>query len=282
MNNKRMATETGNNNPDLNRDKVIDFNNGEFEIIKENEDLRKLYDLRNREMERVITAAEKEIADSKGGIGDITKGLEGIKKVSYKDRRAVTQEQMRIENQINDLEYEALKIPDDLEDGMSNIVKFKTEIPESVRELKNETKELVDELKFEREAFVKKFIVDSSNEIRKHFGSAFRKTINGENAKDAIIYKTKKEIESAAKSFIETGDEADFGFEAVLEITSYDKTERGIKVNKKFITEYAIIIGGYERKIRRNDNLRGSKFVPGSQINEINHKRGEVETEEIN
>lgn len=260
------------------------FNSGKFDILKENNgetsenearyeenmsDLRDLYEQRNKETSKIFDKAKDEIGDSEKGTKIASKGLRGIAKISYKDRRDLMLGQKDIEDKINKLEYDALEIPENKEDEAPDIVEFRKEIPERIRELKAETKKMTEELRSEREDFVEEFIKDSADDIKKHFGSAFRETINGENAEDIIIYKTEKEIRFAAKRFIETGDEADFGFKAVLEVSSYEIDERGVMVNKKFITGYTIDIGGYEKKIRKYDKPLGSRLVTGSKIKEM-------------
>jgi hypothetical protein len=155
--------------------------------------------------------------------------------------------------------------------------------------LERKTNELVDDSISAREALVEKFIktsIYSIYGIKAHFADSFHEAINEKNAEDIIAYKTEKEIRHAADGFIETGDKASFGFRAQLEISSYKIKERGTEVEKKFITGFVINIGGYEKKIRKNDNPRGSSLVSPSSREEMGDisrydRRHGVKTEKV-
>lgn len=231
--------------------------------------LKNLYEQRNSKMSEIFNEAEKDIKISEKGVKAVSKGLDGIARASYKDRRVLSLEQKDIEDEINKLEYSALEIPENIEGEAPDIRELKKELTEYARDLKGETEELIDKLKSEREAFAERFIKDSIDGIKEHFEKTFQETINGKNAKNIIAYKTEKEIELAAKRFIETGDKADFGFEAILEVSSYKIEEKGMRVNKKFVTGYAINIGGYEKKIRKSDSPLGSSLVSASKRKEM-------------
>lgn len=254
-----------------------DFAGEKRDVFKENEmrpeedifGLEDLYEQRNKEAGKIFDKAKDEAEESKKGVKIASKGLSGIAKISYEDRRGLVLRQQEIEDKINKLEYDALEIPENKEGEAPDIVEFRKEIPESVRKLRGEAKKIINELRSEREDFVKKFIEESADDIKNYFKESFRETMNGKNAEKIIVYKTEKEIELAAKRFIETGDEADFGFKAALEISSYKTEERGAVANKKFVTGYTIDIGGYEKRIRKYDKPLGSKLVPESKIEEM-------------
>ncbi|MDP3057606.1 MAG: hypothetical protein Q8N37_03770 [bacterium] len=282
MNSKRTMNEGENN-------MTAGFDNKERDVFEENEarpeedmlSLEDLYEQRNKEAGKIFDKAKVEIEESEKGVKIASKGLSGIAKISYEDRRGLVLGQQEIEDKINKLEYDALEIPENKEGKAPSVVEFRKEIPESIRKLKGETKKIIDELRSKREDFVKKFIEESTDDIKDHFKDSFRETVNGKNAEKIIVYKTKKEIEQAAKRFIETGDEADFGFKAALEVSSYKIDE----VDKKFVTGYTIDIGGYEKKIRKNDNPSGARLVPGSKIEEMGditrHDRKGVKKEKV-
>lgn len=286
MNNKRIMNEGENNMiAGFAGEKRYAFEENEARSEEDMLGLEGLYEQRNKEAGKIFDKAKDEIEESEKGVKIASKGLSGVAKISYEDRRGLVLGQQEIEDKINKLEYDALEIPENKEGETPSVIEFRKEIPERIRELKAETKKMTEEFRSEREDFVEEFIKDSANDIKKHFGPAFRETINRENAEKIIVYKTEKEIRLAAKRFIKTGDEADFGFKATLEVSAYEIEERGAVANKKFVTGYTIDIGGYKKKIRKYDKPLGSKLVPESKIEEMGditrHDRRGVKKEKI-
>ncbi|MFH1048770.1 MAG: hypothetical protein V1732_03855 [Patescibacteria group bacterium] len=307
MINKKITGER--NNIDTGYGETIDFNNGEFDMPEKNDSeiqnneleaseeekkarhekniaiLEELYEKRNKEAGKIFDKAKDKVGESNEGIRSIRQMRGGdYAKISFGLRQELSREQANIETEISDLEYSALEVPKDLEGETASPDKFKIEIPEDIRNLERKTNELADDSMSAREALVEKFIkvsIFSIYGIKTHFADSFHEAINGKNAEDIIAYKTEKEIRHAASGFIEKGDRADFGFRAQLEVSSYKRKVRGAEVEKKFITGYTINIGGYEKKIRKNDNLRGSNFVPGSQADEIDRAKSGVRKEKV-
>lgn len=241
-----------------------------IESLREQNQARimEIYEEREKEMSKLVKEAKEEIKKSGKGIKEAIKGPDGIVGLSYDVRRGLerTQEQTvdkisDIEAELGNLEYGALKVSEKMEEGKLEVVEFKKEITDDVNELKSEAVESIDELKDKREAFVEKFIKESIDGIEEKFEKTFRGVNNKENAENIIAYKTEKEIRLAAKRFIEIGDEAEFGFEANMEISSYETEERGKIVGKKFITGYTIKIGNREMKIRAYDKPLGASLV---------------------
>lgn len=290
MNNKRMATETENNNPDLNYDNELAVNEEEKEAQREENMalLKKLYEKRDKEAGKIFGKVEDEISESKNGIRGLVKMRGGdYANVSSRLRQELTKEQAEIESEIIDLECRALEIPGDLEGETSSPDEFKMEIPEEIRKLERKTEELASEAIDAREVLVEKFIKDSifsRDGINEYFANSFDKAINGKNAKDIIDYKTEKEIRFAAKRFIETGDKADFGFRAKLEITAYKTKQRNKEVEKNFITGFTIYIGGYQMRSGESCSPEGKRLLPMSAaINRDDERRygGRIDKQEV-
>lgn len=288
--NENFEEIIGNGKKDISRDEITenesesDGKANEAKLERNRAKIMEIYRERERQMEKVVKETKKEIKESGKGIKEAAKGPDGVVDLAYDIRSGLARMQEKSEDKVSDaevelgkLEYDALEIPENITDEAPDIVEFKKEITRDADELKSETAETIDALKEQREAFVEKFIKESIDGIKENFAKTFRTAQNGKNAEDIIVYKTKKEIELAAKRFIEIGDEAEFGFEASMEVSSYDAEVRGVAVHKNIITGYTIKVGDHEVMIRDYDKPLGASLVGLNERERIKNKirRGE-------
>lgn len=267
------------NNSEVRKDEGPDEKGKEIRYEQDKAKIRELYEKRNGEMFETLHDVEKEIEESEKGVKEVSKGLDGVVDISYRDKQDLMRGQVaakaeiaKVEEEINRSEYDALQIPEDFEGQVADVYEFKKEIGDKVKQVKKEAEGSIEDLRKKREEFVKDFIEKSVKGIKEKLEDVFGGTINKKNAKEIISYKIEKEVELAAKRFIETGDEADFGFEASVEVSTYETEERGQTVIKKYVTGYTMVIDGQEKKIRSYDKPLAVSLVEESGRRDMQKK----------
>lgn len=246
----------------------------ELNELKEGEDKGKeqaadnsgaMEEVRER-VEEMFTPAEKEIEES----GEVVKKIRnergvlvkggGIVEANAGDMRELSRRQRAIESEIDRLERRALDLPDK-EPKEANIDKFEPNLKKIEAELENA-----------KERFAEKFIERSVEAVIEHFDEQFEKSENGDNARDLVELKTEKDIERAAKDFIE-GGKPDFGFQAMLEISWFE--EDGERV--RYITGYTVEVQGTKDKSTEKSTAGGQPLVSSKGRDTLFRKKLERE-----
>jgi len=221
-----------------------------------------LYEERDK-IRKLLYGAEGEIRNNKEAVRDISdktgitvKGGKMIK-ISESARGEFARQERLAESEIADLEKDALGAPSGIEEEKK---------PKKFNDYKAEVEEVEIELKKDRGDFVKKFIEESVGGALDHFEPDFKQAENNELAEDFVGFKIKKEIELAARRFVEEGGRPDFGFLATLEISSFeDEKENEVK----YITGFSVKILGSESKVRDVDVHGGASLVLGKDRRKI-------------
>jgi hypothetical protein len=237
-------------------------------------ELDRQYAKRESEIEKALEGSKESLEESKKGSRDLMKGFGGIVEASFGERSKITAAQAEAEKEILKIEDAALGVPENREGEVLSKFEFEMDIAEIIKNLDNKTKELLRDFKEEREKFVEKQVQESIDKVGNRFNDVFKVAKNMRNAKEIILYKTEKLIREAAKEFIETGDEANFGIlRAGVRVSTLKTGEEENETETNYITGYIINVGGHQMKIGEKYSPEGYPLMLNSDLDKIKKEK---------